>query len=263
MQAAKDFYRFLKSKIRIVKYPYWWVIDVLYKLNVKSLHQIPVVINNFNRLTFPVHLISFLEKCGFTNIVILDNDSTYPPLLKYYSETKYQVVKAGGNFGHLSLWKSGLYNKYKWDYFIYSDPDVLPIEECPKDFIKLFISALNRDLSIDKIGFAIKIDDLPDSFLLKKNVIEYEKQYWTNEIKPNFYKANIDTTFALYRPFSNLKFNEIYTLSAIRIGFPYLIRHMPWYMDSKNLSEEESYYIETSNSSSTISKHQNGEGNVY
>ena len=28
---------------------------------------------------------------------------------------------------------------------------------------------------------------------------------------------------------------------------PYVVRHLPWYSDSSNLSEEETYYIKTAN----------------
>jgi len=256
-------YHFLKSQLRIFRFIYSGLVNIGYKLNLLSIHDVPVVINNFNRITHLLHLIEFLEGCGFTNIIILDNNSTYPPLLDFYKDTKYKVIRGKHNYGHLAFWKSGLYNRYKWNFFIYTDSDVVPVQECPKDFIKWFKSILDTNYNLDKVGFGIKIDDLPDTFALKQKVIEYEKKYWKTKVGSNTYKAPIDTTFALYKPFSNLKMDQIYTLSAYRTGFPYLIRHLPWYVDSEHLSKEDLYFIETCSSSSSIGQHQKGEGQVY
>jgi hypothetical protein len=253
----------VRSKLRLLKIIYWLFLDLGYKLGILSIYKIPIVINNFNRLTYPLQLITFLERCGLKNIIILDNNSTYPPLLKYYESCTYKVIREPHNYGHLAFWKSGLYYRHRWNYFVYTDPDVVPVEECPTDFIEHFKLILDENNGLDKIGFGIKIDDLPDSFLLKKGVIEYEKRYWAKEVKPNLYDAPIDTTFALYKPFSKLKLGEVYTLPAFRMGFPYLIRHLPWYTDSKNLSGEEEYYLKTSNDSSSISQHQIGQGKIY
>lgn len=196
-------------------------------------------------------------------MVILDNNSTYPPLLEYYNRCKFKVIRTGGNYGHLALWKSGVYNRYKWNYFVYTDSDVLPVSECPRDFIEYFKTFLDGQPQLDKIGFGIKIDDLPDTFLLKKKVYDYELRYWTKEVQPNVYDAPVDTTFALYKPFSDLKFGHAHTLAAMRIGFPYLIRHLPWYVDSQNLSDEEVYFLETCNNSSSIGSQLKGEGEIY
>ena len=252
-----------KSASRVFKYPYWWIVNLGYKLKLLQVSGIPIVINNFNRLTIPLQLIVFLEACGFTRIIILDNHSTYPPLLKFYERCQHKVIKLSGNYGHLAFWKSGLYHSYKWNYFVYTDSDVVPIEDCPRNFMHHFKSVLDNHGQLDKTGFGIKIDDLPDSFALKDKVVAYEKRYWEKESEPNIYDAPIDTTFALYRPLSNLKEGEIYTLPACRLGFPFLVRHLPWYMDSGNLSEEENYYLQTCNDSSSIGQHQKGNENVY
>ncbi|MEK6782638.1 MAG: glycosyltransferase family 2 protein [Bacteroidota bacterium] len=258
---------FLKNGINLIfgvaKYLYWYFLNIGYRWKIFSIYRVPVVINNFNRLTYPLKLIAFLEKCGLTNIMILDNSSTYPPLLKYYETCTHPVIREPHNYGHLAFWKSGLYNRYKWNYFVYTDSDVVPIEECPINFIEYFKEILDKNHRLDKIGFGIKVDDLPDSFSLKNSVIDYEKRYWQKEVSPNIYDAPIDTTFALYKPLSALKGGQAYTLSAFRAGFPYVVRHLPWYIDSENLSEEEWYYIKTCNESSSIGQHQSGTGKVY
>jgi hypothetical protein len=202
----------------------------------------------------PLQLLAFLEKCGFKKIIILDNNSSYEPLLAYYKICKYKVIKSDKNVGHLALWKTGLYHQYKWDYFVYTDSDVVPIDECPLDFISKFEEKLSSYPVLDKIGFGIKIDDLPSYFTLKDSVVKYEQVYWSKEVEPGLYDANLDTTFALYKPFSNIKFGEVYTLKSFRFGHPYLIRHLPWYIDNTRLTDEDANYINTSNISSSLSQ---------
>ena len=254
VELIKIKYRKLKSLLRVFRFGYCCVLNVGYRLRFLSVKEIPIVINNFNRLTHLSALIAFLERSGFKKIIIIDNGSTYGPLLEYYATTRHEVVRDGANYGHLALWKNGLYQRLKWNYFVYTDSDVLPVKECPENFLTHFKKVLDAHFHLDKVGFGIVIDDLPDSFALKEKVINHEKRFWKNEVDENVFDAPIDTTFALYKPFSTLKFGEVYTLAAYRLGFPYVVRHLPWYVDSDNLSEEEQYYVEHSNNSSGISQ---------
>ena len=82
----------LNYRFRIMKYPYWLVVNLFYTLKLKSVYNIPIIVNNYNRLSMPLQLLAFLEKCGFKNIIILDNNSSYPPLLAYYQNSKYKVI---------------------------------------------------------------------------------------------------------------------------------------------------------------------------
>jgi hypothetical protein len=184
-------------------------------------------------------LISWLEKKGFQNIYIIDNDSSYPPLLEYYKSTKHKVFRLTENIGHLALWKTDIYNKFKRNYYIYSDPDILPVDECPDDFIEFFLQKLKQFKDIEKIGFGLKIDDLPDYYEDKKKVIEWESQFWTNKVEENIYDAHIDTTFALYKPMTNYVTD---TVRAYRTAGKYVARHLPWYENTAMPTEEDAYY---------------------
>lgn len=208
-------------------------------------YEIPIIINNRNRLLFLKQQIAALESRGYTNICIIDNNSTYPPLLEYYEkECLYKIYRLNRNFGHLALWRSGLIKRFRKQYFVYTDPDIVPIEECPADFMVKFLDIMEQYPLLEKVGFALEIDNLPNSFNKKNQVVNWEKQFWENKIEgiPILYKAAIDTTFALYKPYYFLGGN----LSSphIRVGFPYMARHMPWYADSLHLMEEDIYYVE-------------------
>ncbi len=224
----------------------WVPAEIKIRLNRKSIKRdyknIPIVINNYNRLTMLLKLIDSLTSRGYYNIHILDNASTYKPLIEWYSTCPYTLYRLEKNYGHLALWKSGLYKMFWGQYYAYTDPDIEIHPDCPDDFMEKFIKLLDKYPKALKAGFSICIDDLPDHFERKKNVQEWESQFWKKELEPNVFNAPIDTTFAVYKPYfkgEGIKFFCTY----IRVGFPYSIRHLPWYVDSKNLDEEEKYYI--------------------
>ena len=199
----------------------------------------PVFIICRDRLSSMLNLIKWLEKARLTNIIIIDNDSLYPPLVDFLETTKYQVVKTGKNIGHDVLWKEGIIKTLcPHDFYIVSDPDVIPEESCPIDAVKYFYSLHAKYFDYKKVGFGLKINDLPDCYSQKYYVMEWESQFWKNEVEPSVFEAGIDTTFALYKPHT---FNYIIHPS-LRTGLPYLARHTPWYVNSKIINEEEAFY---------------------
>ncbi|NVK52320.1 MAG: glycosyltransferase [Flavobacteriaceae bacterium] len=212
----------------------------------KQIHfsEIPIIINNFNRLEYLKKLLVCLEKRDYKNIVILDNQSTYPPLLKFYKNCKHKVIFLDKNYGYRALWKSGIYKQYQHNFFVYTDADLEIIDECPNDFMEFFRSVLQEHKKCKKVGFSLKIDDLPETYALKKEVIDWESQFYKEKVSKLLYRAQLDTTFAMYRPFS-FKHTASHIPLMYRVGYPYQIKHLPWYVNHKNLSEEEKYYMET------------------
>ena len=136
--------------------------------------KIPVIINNFNRVSTLRDLISFLESRGYFNIFIIDNASTYPPLLEYYKNTPYKVFMLDQNIGYKALWRSGIYKMFKNNFFVYTDSDIVPVESCPDDFMLRFLEVLKKHPLATKAGFGLKIDDLPEHFANRESVIEWE-----------------------------------------------------------------------------------------
>lgn len=209
--------------------------------------SIPVIINNYNRLEWLLLQLRWLEKVGLKKIYIIDNASTYTSLLEFYKKTNYTVYKLDKNIGHEALWKTILFQRFRRNYYVYTDPDIIPIEECPANILQHFMFLLNKYPSMDKVGFGLKTDDLPDSYPLKEKVINWEKQFWQNEIEKNVYETIIDTTFALYRPGTMGGAN----LKALRTGYPFLARHMSWYVNPTCFNKEEEFYNNSANVSSS------------
>lgn len=224
---------------------YKLILEMLFPPRITDPWKIPVVINNFNRLGSLKQLITALEKRGYFNILIIDNDSTYPPLLDYYRDCPYEVFLLGRNLGIESLWDSGIYKRFRREFFVFTDSDVVPVDECPDDFMKLFLDILKERKLARKAGFSLKIDDLPDCYALKDKVIAWEKQFFTMPRGEKKFLAAIDTTFALYRPRGRRRPANL-SAEMYRTAYPYMARHLPWYVDSSNPDEENRYYMEQS-----------------
>jgi hypothetical protein len=200
--------------------------------------QYPIFINCRDRLTYLRDLTSWLEKAGQERIYLVDNDSTYEPLLEWYESVAYEVVFLRTNGGQHAPWTHGVTDRYaSGEFFVVTDPDVVPVEECPHDAIEYFESILTRYTDRSKCGFNLKIDDLPDCFKFKAEVIQHESQYqfWTGP-EQGLHFAPIDTTFALYRPGGQPDISH-----SCRTDYPYEARHMSWYVDSLSPGYEEEF----------------------
>ena len=122
---------------------YYFLREIISPSLIRDAKEIPIIINNFNRLTTLRLLTETLTACGYTNIYILDNASTYPPLLEYYKTCPFTVFHLNQNLGFKALWKSPLKKRFCNDYYIYTDSDVIPSDYCPKDFIDYFFNLNN------------------------------------------------------------------------------------------------------------------------
>ena len=236
----------LPDRVRTSRYYIYYFLLVVRNFlfaekRVENIKNIPIIINNFNRYTMLKDLVECFEKRGYKNIYIIDNNSTYPPLLDYYKTIPYTVFRLKENLGFMAYMKSGIYKQFKNKFFVYTDPDIFLPDECPDDFLGHFYNILISTPYCAKVGCAIKIDDIPDCYAHKDKVISWESRYWQRPIGDDKYVAVIDTTIALYKP--NVRVGVGYTGNRIRVAGKYTCIHRPWYIDSKNLDDEEQYYV--------------------
>lgn len=227
---------------------------------VKKKSYTPIIIINFNRLECLKKQIQWLKNAGYEDIYILDNASTYPPLIDFYKHTRLIVFRLNKNIGHTAYWRTHIPLLFKNRRYVITDPDVIGTEDCPKGFIEYFNSLLDKYTQIDKVGFGLKIDDLPEHYPFKEKVINWESRFWADEIELDVYKAPIDTTFALYR--ANTK-GDPAMMEALRTGGKYLCRHLPWYDNPVNSTDEDQYYLTQANSSSSWINESKGLINKY
>jgi hypothetical protein len=202
------------------------------------LETVPVFINVRDRLSCLEQLLKWLERAGHRNIVLIDNASTYPPLLRFLEQNNYRTIRLKRNLGHTALWRvkelRGIIAK---QWFVYTDPDVIPADTCPLNVVAHLHRQLQEFPFYLKAGLGLRLDDIPDCYHLKQRVIDWEQQLIGEEIAPDVFEADVDTTFALYRP------GTPYIMGpSIRFQGRYSARHLPWYTDSSLPDEEERYY---------------------
>jgi len=193
------------------------------------------LIITYNRLTLPVNLANWVAQRGLEPVFI-DNNSNYPPLMEYFHNCPYIVMHMNKNYGHTVVWnpettilqRLGIIGNY-----IVTDPD-LDLTGIPNDFLQVLEEGLRRYPQYDKCGLSLEINDLPNQV-----TIDWESQFWQKPLDEQYFHANVDTTFALYK-------TKYASLNAIRTNRPYTARHVPWYYDLiDKLPDDESYYYHT------------------
>lgn len=202
--------------------------------------KIPVFIICRDRVNNLRKLVKWLEKTNQAEIILVDNDSRYPPLLEYLNTSPHLVYWLKSNHSKWAPWKEDLINKHPSDYFVVCDPDVLPVKKCPLDAIEYFIQALKDHPNHLGVGPALEIKNLPNHYAAKQDLIKWENRYWEKPVDDGkFFEAVIDSAFITLREGSQLDAEK----PSLRANYPYVFRHETWYMDTHNPSEEDFFYI--------------------
>lgn len=195
-----------------------------------------VIINNRNRLSTTKKMVEDLFALGTKDIWILDNKSTYQPLLEWYKTLPSNVhVEYLENLGHHALFISNILDRISEDWCFYTDADIELNKNMPSNYQDIMYEIALKH-GYNKIGLALEINDLPDHYFLKQQVIGNESGWWKNKIEDNLYKADTDTTFCLIKKCDQF--------ASLRIAGDFTAKHMPWYIDINNLTVEEKYYNE-------------------
>lgn len=207
-----------------------------------------VLIINFNRIGLTVKTAQWCEAHGLEPVII-DNNSSYRPLLAYYKNScPYKVIMLYKNYGHTVVWDANILDRLGIeDQYIVTDPD-LDFTGIPDDFLSVLQGGLNKYRLAQKCGFSLDISRLSNG-----EIKRWESYLWQHPLDEMYFKAPIDTTFALYR--ADIRH---YTIDdSIRTNRPYTARHIPWeYRPDKIrlLSKDEQYYLRTSKPSSATIK---------
>jgi glycosyltransferase involved in cell wall biosynthesis len=212
----------------------------------------PIIILNKDRLPPLIDLVTSLQQRNYNNIIIIDNESTYEPLLEWYKKTNAEVFindVVETNFDNSTLYtlvklQHPRFADITKEHYVYTDSDVVPIQENPENFIEDMIEVCNQ-FNLHKVGLGIKIDDLPqnNSWQTQK-AIEIESKFLENKIpheKFELYSAPVDTSFAVYAPNAPALWGN----NSFRMGGNHMARHYPFYYDINNLPMDELHYIKT------------------
>lgn len=189
-------------------------------------------------------------------IVIIDFGSTYKPTVNFLQGLEHNGIKVYWN-GRIKYPRSfNFHIDYNiQDYFkdhpasnyVVTDPDIT-LDNTDGDILSVYSYLLEALPRIVIVGPMLRIDDLPDHYHNKEKLqIVHGQNFWLKEIRNIKYKnkvikyvhCKIDTTFAMNRVGTHWRRLQ----RSIRTMSPYSARHLDWYLDPKNLTPDQKYYM--------------------
>jgi hypothetical protein len=208
---------------------------------------IPVIINNRNLLTWPKAMVERIKQFkGVGEIIIVDNDSSYPPLLEWYATNPCRIEKLDRNVGMAAPWLAGVVARLGVAHYVVTDPD-MGLAETPYDTL-LYLEEKMRELNLIKIGLGLDWQRVESKSPYYQRLRVYEKDRWDKStiMDDVALDVQIDTTFALYAIGS-------YFIGGASTTFPYVARHLPWEfsIEEARNNEEFLYYIQNATSASS------------
>jgi len=183
--------------------------------------SIPVLINNFNRLELLQKQIDWLLSLDDkVSIIIIDNLSTYPPLLEFYKNISHSNVQVV--YLNFNSWRKGaeyLGEKKLKDFekYIITDSDLLPFESTPKNLIGHISMLMDNYPDYNHIGVSLEINDLPDHNPMKEKIVKHESNFWPPK-------------------------------ATVR---PYTLKHVDWYLNPNHNTSEFQFYLDSCKSFAT------------
>ncbi len=214
------------------------------------MEKIPCFLIARDRFTCLKNMVEYLVQIPELEVIILDNASTYLPLLGWYDTNPCIVERLSGNYGNFVLWSSptaihGLEKPDFWEkynlegnQYILSDCD-LDLSNVPREtLLNTLQEGLRRYPWAVKCGLGLRINDLPDTEL-SKEAIKWEANNWTL-MDDMYIKAAVDTTFCLCTGVGEQNDFD----RCIRTGNPFVARHIGWYYGPQNPPpEDEMWYL--------------------
>ena len=220
--------------------------------------MIPIFILTCDRLTVLKKSIqSYYDyiKTPF-EIVIIDLGSTYEPTREFLRHLEYEGKKV--------YWKERVFLKRQFnkpigeavqDYFrnhpksnyIVTDSDIA-LDNVEGDILEVYTFLLEKFPRMPHVGPIMRTDDLPDCFPRKEGIINWEKKLNSRRVNSIQYKGKTIKYISSYLD-STFRMNRAGTLwkrakRAFRVLPPYGSKHLDWYLDPENLTEDHKYYME-------------------
>lgn len=190
-------------------------------------------------------------------IVIIDFGSTYEPTVKYLKYLEHhgtkvywqEKIEINAGLNNINNVVQDYFTKHPESNYVVTDPDVA-LDNVDGDILNVYSFLLEKVRGISVVGPMLRIDDIPDHYPKKKNVVanSYHTNMHGREVQAICYKgkavryihAPIDSTFGMSRAGKPW----VRPRKGIRVLSPYSARHLDWYLNPKNLTPDQEYYKE-------------------
>jgi len=189
-------------------------------------------------------------------IVIIDFGTSYEPTREFLRHLEYEgkIVYWNDKIsykGSLNLIRPIVQDYFKThpaSNYVVTDPDIA-LDNVEGDVLEIYSYLLKSFHKITVAGPMLRIDDIPDYYPLKERLLSRSLEttyllrkrltipYKDKDI--NFKLIKIDTTFGMRRAGEDFWRHRW----GARVLSPYGARHLDWYLDPENLTEDQKYYI--------------------
>lgn len=212
--------------------------------------SVPVLLLSFNNPTLFRLLVDQLRTCFNASVTILDNGSTYEPMITYLrslsTDPHISVHFFQENFGpHVLFGERGApIMKTLPQHFVLADSDIKLSDFTPKNFICV-LARLTDVMHVPKAALALDLSDHDEMFpqetfypTVKQSIYTHERSLYQKArvdgwpiINATVYHAETDTTFAVYiKQFLTAKGDGMFHFAyrAVRVGSIFAAKHRPW-----------------------------------
>ena len=212
--------------------------------------KIPIIINNRNLLTWTRKMVGKIKTYdNVGDIIIVDNKSTYEPLLEWYNTKPCDIIFTD-NLGHTCPWLSGVVNSLNSEYYIVSDSD-MGLDDTPLDTITYLFDKM-QELKLNKIGLGLNRDLVLEKHPYYGHINSYETGRYENSrlVSGVYLDVEIDTTFALYNISQHF-------CGGASTWNPYVAKHYPWYYSREDVKNDEEFlfYLNNASDSATCKRY--------
>lgn len=213
--------------------------------------KIPVIINNCNLLTWPRAMVEQIRRYrSVGEIIIIDNGSTYPPLLEWYETEPCTIIRTA-NVGHKAPWITGVVKELAKDHewYVVTDPD-LDLTGTPDDTLE-YLQEKIVEIQLQKLGLLLDLEAVKPEMIYHKYLQWHERgrRFSSPIINDIMTRVTVDTTLAIYPAAC-----QGYFVGGGSTLAPYQARHMPWLYTKETMAAdaEFSYYLEHASPSASI-----------
>ena len=189
-----------------------------------DVEEVTVIINNRDLLEWPRAMVERISRMpGLREIIILDNGSTYRPLLQWYRSIPHRVEFLE-NMGHTAPWTCGVLDSITTNLYVVTDPD-LDLSAVPDDCLLKLTQLLRQHPDAKKIGLSLSTEGIPKNSPYSDHVMTYARVLPTlPTVGEGLVPMPVDTTFAIH----DKRLLDKYEICGMRAPAPYVARHVPW-----------------------------------
>jgi len=222
----------------------------------ETVEKMPIFIISHNRLTVLKRCIASIRNCfdpRYYEIVVHDNVSTYQPLIDFLKEADFKVYWNDSNELDdvaKSVENYFLTTENKCQYYAVTDPDIEFDSEITRaDTLLFYRHLLDNVPTITSAGPELRVDDIPDHYPLKEELLQrhrvghandkFMNVVWQSETVACAFRK-LDTTFGVYR--RSFRFKRL--SDALLCHGRHNARHLDWYLDPNNMPEDDLLYMQ-------------------